>query len=570
MRDTLTPAAQRTIDLCRELAGASTVAQTWCDFLMLALILDESLASAALKRLGVVAEVLLSERLALQELRDAAAYWRSKNEIATDEYLVDRTLSVSANDPPEFIRVLDRSVFLARRDSNANGASSAHLLMALLDTNQTLRLQLTNDGVDRHRILVELNMAANESQPPLPIDFDLNWSSDKVALEPRPLLGKDDVMPDMKKQTAWRIVDANLNRSREGLRVLEDYSRFALNDGRLSRELKDLRHQLVAAEKLLPTPIFGHRDSAPRNLLNEGLLFHRDTERDIGTQISTPTESIRNEISDVVTANCRRLQEALRSLEEFGKLFAAEFAANIKQIRYRSYSLQQELTAAFRSKETANMLEGRAERLQASVLYVLITESFCRLPWKHVVEASLLGGADVLQLREKHLSDRELLYRARWIADACLRAGCLFIVNDRADIAVSANADGVHVGQEELSASEARAVLRPDQLLGISTHTLSQAQLAESDGADYIGVGPTFPSVTKSFSEIPGLALVTEVSRNVQLPAFAIGGIGIENLNSVRQAGGNRVALTSCIAGSEDPAVTVRELKRLLTGQIVP
>ena len=140
----------------------------------------------------------------------------------------------------------------------------------------------------------------------------------------------------------------------------------------------------------------------------------------------------------------------------------------------------------------------------------------------------------------------------------------MFIVNDRADAAVAANADGVHVGQDEFAVSDARAVLRPDQVLGVSTHTLAQAQAAEAEGTDYIGVGPTFPTTTKSFSDIPGLALVTEVSRNIKIPAFAIGGIDVKNIEAVRQAGGTRAAATWSVIGSEDAESAVRELKRQL------
>ena len=559
MLESLTPAAGRTVASCRRMAAGATAPQTWCDFLMFALLQDESLAAAAMQRLGISVESLLTPRHSPQTLEQAATHLQSNVYVHPDECSTHGARSVEPDDPQVLIQILDRAAFLARREPNASGISSAHLLVAVFESNDLLHNQFTDFGVDRDRIVAELNMETTVTGPSLPIDFDLNWSQNAVTSARR----YNDIQAS-ESEAVWRILDANLNRSREGLRVLEDYARFVRNDAGLSEQLKVLRHELVATEAMLPQLKSNNRESDSRDTISAELLLHRDTAHDIGTQISTAAESIRHDISDVVIANSRRVQEALRSLEEFGKLIAPAFAGKVKQIRYRSYTLQQQLSSVTDANPSPNQHAHRIQKLQNAMLYVLITESLCRLPWQQVVEATLRGGADVLQLREKHLNDRELLRRARWTADACVGADCLFIVNDRADLAVAANADGVHVGQEELSISDARAVLRSGQILGISTHTLQQAQAARLDGADYIGVGPTFPTATKSFSEFPGLALVTEVSRNVQIPAFVIGGIGIENVGIVRQAGGSRVALASSVAGSENPESTVRELKRQL------
>jgi thiamine-phosphate pyrophosphorylase len=133
-------------------------------------------------------------------------------------------------------------------------------------------------------------------------------------------------------------------------------------------------------------------------------------------------------------------------------------------------------------------------------------------------------------------------------------------MNDRPDIAVAAKADGAHVGQDEFTVADVRVVLNSDQIIGVSTHSLQQANAAVSDGADYIGVGPTFPSTTKTFEEYPGLELVKQVFANIQLPAFAIGGINDKNVSEVIQVGGSRVAVTACVSSSDDPALSVGEL----------
>lgn len=533
---------------------------------MLALLEQESLAAAALKRLGVTVDSLLTERHSSQVLDHARTQLDSDDTSEAQYGSPQNTPVKECDDPLEFIQILDRAFVLARREPNSTGISSVHLLMALFEINDVFRQQLIDRGVDRTTIIRELNLESNPVGPSLPIDFNLNWSindgTSAAQYDKTPT-------PRSHAETAWRIIDANLNRSREGLRVLEDYARFVLSDSNLSQRLKDLRHGLVAAETFLPRNFTGVPGST-EYVVGEELLLHRDTANDVGTQLSTRAENVRNSMSDVVIANCRRIQEALRSLEEFGKLLAPGFAAAMKQIRYDSYSLQQALacTGAAPGEAVAPSSscprETRIQKLRDAVVYLLITESLCRHPWKNVVEASLRGGVDVFQLREKHLNDRELLRRAQWMADACRGAGRLFVMNDRADVAVAAKADGVHVGQDELDVAAARSVLSSEQLLGVSTHTLQQAQTAQNDGADYIGVGPTFPTRTKEFSDFPGLGLVTQVFGNVEIPAFAIGGISAENAAAVRRAGGSRVAVTSCVVGADNPELAVRELRKAL------
>jgi len=543
------------------MAHGSSAPQEWCDFLMFALLQHESLAAAALQRLGVSAVSLLADRHSALSLEHATTHLHSDADRIETDCDPNAGSIVEIDDPQEFIQILDRASALARREANSTGISSAHLLVAIFETNDLLQRQLLESGVDRRTIIAELNLEPIVTGPPLPIDFDLNLSDDNGAAYSNSIASPKPGDSGESAHAAWRIIDANLNRSREGLRVLEDYSRFARNDGPLSGRLKNLRHDLVASEALLPQRLTDETSSGES--ASSSRLMHRNTAHDVGTQLSTVAENVRSDMSDIVIANSRRVQESLRSLEEFGKLVSPQFAAAVKQIRYRSYTLQQELTVS--AADACDSPRGeRIRKIHTAVLYVLITESTCRLPWQQVVEASLRGGADVLQLREKHLNDRELLRRARWIADACREADRLFIMNDRPDIAVAANADGVHVGQDEFSVADVRAVLRSDQIVGVSTHSLQQAVTAQVDGADYIGVGPTFPSTTKSFAEFPGLELVRQVVANVQLPAFAIGGIHADNLSEVVHAGGSRVAVTSCIASSADPAAVVGELRSKL------
>ena len=140
----------------------------------------------------------------------------------------------------------------------------------------------------------------------------------------------------------------------------------------------------------------------------------------------------------------------------------------------------------------------------------------------------------------------------------------LFIINDRPDIARVVNADGVHVGQSELSVADARAIVGPDVLVGVSTHSLSQAKQAVTDGADYLGVGPVFSSKTKQFDQLAGLEFVKQVHAEIKLPFFAIGGIDDARLPELIAAGGYRAAISRAIWHASDPSETARRIKEEL------
>jgi thiamine-phosphate pyrophosphorylase len=339
---------------------------------------------------------------------------------------------------------------------------------------------------------------------------------------------------EISEHAAWRILDANANRAGEGLRVVEEYARFVLDDAHLTRLLKELRHDLAAALSQLP---LAWRTAA------------RDTAGDVGTEIATPSESHRAGPAHVALAGFRRVEESLRGLEEYGKIVSPAAGAVFEQLRYRTYTL-----------EKATLTTTRAlERLAGARLYLLIDggpdlEEFARR-----CAALVAAGVHVLQLRDKRLDDRTLLERARRLRAITAGGETLFIVNDRPDLAYLSQADGVHVGQEELTVQQARAIVGPKALVGVSTHSLQQARAAVLDGADYIGVGPTFPSTTKDFPAFPGLELLREVSREIRLPAFAIGGVSLDNLAQVKQAGFYRTAVSSAVNDASDPAGAVKE-----------
>jgi thiamine-phosphate pyrophosphorylase len=181
-----------------------------------------------------------------------------------------------------------------------------------------------------------------------------------------------------------------------------------------------------------------------------------------------------------------------------------------------------------------------------------------------LIQALIEAGVHALQLRDKRLQDRELLERGRRMRALTRGTSTLFIMNDRPDLARLAQADGVHLGQEEMSVADARAVLGTDRLVGVSTHSLEQARQAVLDGADYIGCGPTFPSETKKFDHFPGLDLLREVAVEITLPAFAIGGITSANLAAVLETGFTRVAVAGAVTQAVNPADAARQLLEIL------
>ncbi len=341
-------------------------------------------------------------------------------------------------------------------------------------------------------------------------------------------------------QTAiLRILDASLNRATEGLRVVEDYARFVLDDRFLTTELKSLRHELVAAATWL--------ESAERHAA-------RDTQRDVGTAVSTPSENRRSDVWDVCAASLKRTEQSLRSLEEYGKIANAEFAGRCESLRYRLYTLEKALDIGRSSRE----------RLAKTTLCVLVEGGQSAVSFEGLIRALVDAGVGVIQLRDKNIDDRDLVVRARTLRQLTSGSETLFIVNDRADIAAATNADGVHVGQEDLSVKDARTVVGPRALVGISTHNIDQARTAVLDGANYLGAGPTFASRTKTFETFAGLDYLRQVAGEIRLPTFAIGGISAENLPEVLSAGISRVAVATAVTAAVNPACAARELLGML------
>lgn len=197
-------------------------------------------------------------------------------------------------------------------------------------------------------------------------------------------------------------------------------------------------------------------------------------------------------------------------------------------------------------------------------LYVVTQPPRAGQSYSDMVSAACAGGADVVQLRDKTLSSRELFRLAKDLQEICDKTGTLFILNDRVDVALAADVDGVHVGQEDLPVRVVREMMGHKKLIGCSTHSTAQALAAVGDGADYISCGPLFATPTKPDYSPVGLALVKEYRQLIRVPFVAIGGIDATNVAQAMAAGADRVAVVRAISGAADVEKAARSMKDLV------
>ena len=213
-------------------------------------------------------------------------------------------------------------------------------------------------------------------------------------------------------------------------------------------------------------------------------------------------------------------------------------------------------------------MKHRRARLRDARLYFVCDRRPAGRPLRDVLEAALRGGVDVFQLRDKDATDAELLETATAARELCAAHDALFLVNDRPDLAVAADADGVHVGQDDLPVDEARAIVGPDPLLGLSTHGPGQADAAAALDVDYIAVGPVHATPTKLGRPAIGLDPVRHAAATVTRPWFAIGGIDERTIGGVVAAGARRVVVVRAIAQAEDPERTAHALRAALDVEV--
>jgi thiamine-phosphate pyrophosphorylase len=341
-----------------------------------------------------------------------------------------------------------------------------------------------------------------------------------------------------------RIIDANINRLGEGLRVLEECARLTLNDTALTQQLKNMRHQLVNIDEQL----------------QKQLLQGRDANSDVGKSMDAAGEDKRRDISSMIIANSRRAQESLRVLEEMSKTPGLGLdPEKYRKSRFELYTVEKVLLSGVLRREKIERLSG---------LYGVIDTAWLK-GRNHigVTEQVIRGGAKIIQLRCKERNTREFLAIAEDLKKACAEKDILFIVNDSLEVALAVGADGLHVGQEDLPADIARKLIPIDMVLGVSVSTVGEAKQALADGADYLGVGAIFSTATKESARAVGVERIKEIKHAVSLPVVAIGGINKDNLKDVIKAGADAAAVISAIMGAEDIEAAARQLVNIFRGR---
>jgi thiamine-phosphate pyrophosphorylase len=340
-----------------------------------------------------------------------------------------------------------------------------------------------------------------------------------------------------------RLIDANANRAREGIRTCEDYIRFTVQHARWALVLKSMRASITTIINA--------------NVAEHELIAARHVSGDLGRPVdddALQSEHLKNneDALSVARRGLKRGQEALRVLEEFLRVRNPESAVQFSKHRYTLYEVEQWLMSCSKA----------AAILAQSNVYVLLTESLCKTGLLPTAKSVLSAGCKLLQLREKELPDQALLERARRLQCMCNEYNAVLICNDRVDAALAVGASGVHVGQDDFTPEEIRTVSGLRLLVGRSTHTVEQARHAlVEEHVDYIAIGSMYDTSTKLKRIMAGLTLAQQVcAMKSDVPVFAIGGITEERLEELKRAGVRRIAVSSTVISSEDAGEVTRRL----------
>lgn len=318
-----------------------------------------------------------------------------------------------------------------------------------------------------------------------------------------------------------RLIDANGNRLVEAIRVIEDIARFVRNDRLITSRLKEIRHKTT---QLLP---------------QYELLKRRDVKGDIGRDAEFDI-SRKESVNDILLANFSRAEESARVLEEFLSL---EF----KEIRFSLYGL-----------EKAMLMR---KKIDLS-LYVITNRGYCRgKPLPAVVEESLKGGATAVQLRDKDAHINELIEEASMLIPLTKKYNVPLIINDRVDVCMAVDADGVHLGEEDMRVEYARDILGDGKIIGFSTSSTRRAKKVEYF-VDYIGCGSVYKSPTKSSKDVIGIPKLQKMVKAIKKDVVAIGGINLDNLREVMDVGVTGIALCAGIFDVQNVRRQTRRYKK--------
>jgi len=327
----------------------------------------------------------------------------------------------------------------------------------------------------------------------------------------------------------YQLVDANVNRVSEGMRVLEDLCRYQPQGKQYAKILRELRHEL-------------------RKTFDDQVLIQaRNTRSDHGiTNTREDGLDKKTSLEALFLANFKRVQEGLRSIEEVSKVILDQATSKkIESMRYRVYDLEKNLARP---------------KMETSFVYLILNEGLSGGKTNYqVCQEALEAGVRIIQYREKDKDKGDQERECVDLLKLIKSYGGQLIINDHIDIALAIGAHGVHLGQEDMSIAAAKRI-GPNLLVGRSTHTIDQARQAQAEGADYIGVGPIFKTTTKLNVEASeGMAFLDQVAREIEIPYVAIGGIKTQDVQAICKKGA-KAAMISEIVASEDIGSKIHEI----------
>lgn len=314
-----------------------------------------------------------------------------------------------------------------------------------------------------------------------------------------------------------RIIDVNFNRLDESLKLVEDIVRFQIEDKGLLSQIREIRKDFLALKKVIP-------------LIK--IITARQSQKDLGRQERFDLRGKKDTVG-ILLANFSRAKESSRIIEETMKAIDVQASRMAKNIRFAIYDLERQVVIHQQKRFDPH-------------LHVIIDEQYLDpVKLERIVDILQNNGATMIQLRVKAMSDRRFLSIAKRIRKAIHKPHVKFIINNRLDIALACAADGVHLGQHDLSATDIRKIAGDSLIIGASAHNINQARRNEKQGADYLGVGAIYPTKTKPEAKVCGLRTLKAICRQASIPVIAIGGINARNAGTVIRAGAAGIAVAS-------------------------
>ena len=304
-----------------------------------------------------------------------------------------------------------------------------------------------------------------------------------------------------------RIIDVNLNRVKEGLRVVEDLLRFYYSKPQQTSSIKLIRGKFGEIARYLEEQY--------------QINIYRNISKDQSKYLNTVEEFNKPNNKSILVASFKRAQESIRVLEEIFKIDEVELSKKVKELRFELYDIESHIIDGFNININ-------------NCVYVIHDDPA-------VLIESASSGADFIQLRDKQSTKLQIFNKAKMISEN-INEDVKFIINDHVDIAMMVSSAGVHLGQDDIPVVEARKLLG-DKIIGLSTHCIEDANQAQNLPIDYIGVGPIYATPTKEGRAAVGLEYLDYVVKNINIPFFAIGGIDLSNINDVLSHGAKNIAV---------------------------